>query len=61
MEVTTASWLRVTPASCRAPDRARPVKVSMAEVVTKSYMNLLERASSPEVRNTGWNPVTSSV
>ena len=53
VEVTTVSWLRNTPASCSGPDRARPVKVSTAEVVTRSYMNLLERDSSPEVRSTG--------
>ena len=61
MEVTTATGVNTTPASCSGPDSAWPVKVSTADHVLRSYMNLFERDSRPEVRSTGLKPSTSSV
>ena len=61
VEVITVACASVTPAFCSGPEMARPVKVSKADQVLRSYMNLFERESSPDVRNIGSKPLTRSV
>ena len=51
--VTTVAWLRTTPFSRSGPDTASPVKVSNTDLVTRSYITLLDRDSRPEVRRMG--------
>jgi hypothetical protein len=50
---TTVSGSSTSSTSWSGPDSARPVNVLKTESVTRSYITLFERDSSPDVRRMG--------